>query len=369
MKKTTIQLKKIRKQKPTRATERAPNSSRKPSATLAKPDQPPPTPKTTVDAWNERRDQRKAEHAAMIAEDPWKASQTAQAQLDDALELFSALIDKGALHYTLKSVDGTQDHSTDQAAQCLCSRISYMTRLVASFAHAGHPDFVASAWGAAKFLTELVHDLAFDKETAPVLERYARRSLFLPSLRARPATFTHDFQAVAETLHLSENCLCHMEGASTHKLDSPITHLVAEVVELIGWIQEHLRSGRELYTHSRKVHPDQRSKKPPSKGDSAFASRIDAMTEDEYLVSFQHCRPATLHYDKLPPLTKATADEWWIKAVRPEITLRFTTLEGTRVYALLNGNKPHEKLDDLRRRGKSALRSLSRPTPQDPHPS
>ena len=59
----------------------------------------------------------------MIAEDPWKASQTAQAQLDDALELFSALIDKGALHYRLKSVDGTQDLSTDEAAQCLCSRI------------------------------------------------------------------------------------------------------------------------------------------------------------------------------------------------------------------------------------------------------
>jgi len=369
MKKMPTKMKKIRKQKPARATKRAPNSFRKPSATLAKPDQPPQPQKTTVDAWNERRDQRKAEHAAMIAEDPWKASQTAQAQLDDALELFSALIDKGALHYRLKSVDGTQDHSTDEAARCLCSRISYLTRLVASFAHAGHPDFVASAWGAAKSLTELVHDLAFDKETAPVLERYARRSLFLPSLRARPATFTHDFQAVAETLHLSENCLCHMEGASTHKLDSPITHLVAEVVELIGWIQEHLRSGRELYTHSRKVHADQRSKKHPSKGDNAFARRIDAMTEDEYLVSFQHCRPATLHYDKLPPLTKATADEWWNKAVRTEITLRFATLEGTRLYTLLKGYKSHQKLDDLRRRSKLALRSLARPTPQNPHPS
>ena len=352
MKKMTAKMKKIRKQKPARATKRAPNSFRKPSASLAKPDQPPPAQKTTVDAWKERQDQRKAEHAAMIAADPWKASQTAQAQLDDALELFSALIDEGALHYTLKSVDGTQDHSSDEAAQCLCSRISYLTRLVASFAHAGHPDFVASAWRGAKFLTEVVHDLAFDKETAPVLERYARRSLFLPSLRARQGTFTHDFQTVAETLHLSEDCLCHMEGASTHKLDSPITHLVAEVVELIGWIQEHLRSGRELYTHSRKVYADQRSKKHPSKGDNAFARRIDAMTEDEYLVSFQHCRPATLHYDKLPPLTKATADEWWNKAVRTEITLRFATLEGTRLYTLLKGYKPHQKLDDLRRRSK-----------------
>ncbi|MEI8352658.1 MAG: hypothetical protein WCG36_10170, partial [bacterium] len=81
MRKMPTKMKKIRKQKPTRATKRAPNSSRKPSATLAKSDQPPQPPKTTVDAWRERRDQRKAEHATMIAEDPWKASQTAQAQL------------------------------------------------------------------------------------------------------------------------------------------------------------------------------------------------------------------------------------------------------------------------------------------------
>jgi hypothetical protein len=160
-----------------------------------------------------------------------------------------------------------------------------------------------------------------------------------------------------------------MADNAVHRLDSPVTHLIAEMVESIAWTQEHLRAGRELYARFRAPRVAARRATRVPKEDTAFANRIAAMTEDEYLVKLHHCRLDTLHYDSLPPLTKATADEWWNKAVRQEVTRRFAFLDGTRLYALLRGNKPHEKLDDLRRRGKDALRSLARPTPQNPHPS
>ena len=76
-----------------------------------------------------------------------------------------------------------------------------------------------------------------------------------------------------------------------------------------------------------------------------------------------------LQYEGLPPLTRSTAGEWWSKAVRAEVTRRFQGLEHTLLYAELQGNKAHEKLDDLRRRAKSALRSLAHPDPQNPQPS
>ena len=369
MKTSTLRTKKSRQQQPPRAAKPTQVPSQPPPAASAKTDQPAPAPKQELDAWLESRKQRKAEQTALIAADPRKAMSVAQDRLDYGIELFSALIEKGVLYYEQKTTDGTQDFSCDHAAQSLCSRLSSLNQKFAKYARAGHPDFVAAAWWTAKLFAELVHDLAFDKETARKLESYARRSLFLPSLRARPGTFTHDFQTVAETLHLSEDCLCHMADSAAHRLDSPVTRLIAEVVESIGWAQEHVRIGREFYTRSRELHADPKFMARLPKGEATFAHRLNAMTEDEYLVQIHHSRPETLHYDRLPPLTRATADEWWIKAVRQEVTKCFASLQGTRLHALLKGNKPHEKLDDLRRRGKDALRSLGRPTPQNPHPS
>jgi len=354
--KATRQLRKTTSAKPTRSAKDTQAPATVPAANAGE------------DAWRERRKQRKAEQEALIATDPRNAMNVAQDHMDYAVEVFSALINKGALFFPLESVDG-KDFSSDHAAQCLCSRFSSLTQQVAKYARLGHRDFIAATWWAARLFTEVVHDLAFDKATAQELEWYARRSLFLPSLRARPGSFTYDFQTVASTLHLSEDCLCHMTDSAAHKLDSPVTSLIADVVEFIGWTQEHTRFGREFYANARKRHANRRSRARLPKPDADYARRIEAMTEDEYLVTIHHCRPETLHYDRLPPLTKATADEWWTKAVRQEVTKRFPSLAGTRLHALLKGNKPHEKLDDLRRRGKHALRSLARPTPQNPHPS
>lgn len=351
----------------TKATAKAAAVKPPPAAVPAAPAAPA---KPEADNWRERWRQRKAEQAAMIADDPQAAMRVAHDRLDYGVEVLCALIEQRALFHVWKSKDGTLDHSWDDAAQCFCSRFSYMTEQAVKFARAGHRDMFGSIWTAAKQLTEVIHDLAFDKNAAPEVARYARGSLFLPSLRARTATgFTHDFQAVADALHLSEDCLCHMADAAGHKLDSPVTRLIAEVVESIGWAQEHLRMGRDSYRRSKALHANAAYMARLPESDAAYARRVDAMTEDEYLVQIHYTRPETLHYDALPPLTKSTAEEWWTKAVRQEVTHRFPDLKGSRLYTLLKGVKDHKKLDDLRRRGKSALHSLARPDPQSPQPS
>jgi hypothetical protein len=369
IKKTTTQKKMIRKQKPARATKRVQNSSRKPSAKLAKTDQPTPTQKTTMDDWKERWDQRKAERAAMISADPENALTTARDRFDAGAELLFELVEKRTLYREYKNIPGLPDGTWDPAAECLASRFGTLSRHAAKYALAGHRDMIHAVWSAARLLTETIHDLAHDQNRARELTCITRRSLFLPSLRARPATFTHDFQVVADNLHLSEGCVCHMSDRAAYKLDSPITRLIAERVEIIGHFQDQVMLGHERYALTCSLLDDADYMKQATPDNINYLRSIAAMPVDEYLVKMAACRPEILHYAHLPDLTKATADEWWTKAVRQDITRHFKTLEGTRLYTLLKGYKPHQKLDDLRRRGKSALRSLARPTPQNPHPS
>jgi hypothetical protein len=353
--------------KPPRSVKRTPAPAPLTPTKRAKP--APSAAKTETQAWLERRKQRQAEQAALIAADPQQAMSVAQERLDYGVELLCALIESGTLFHEIKSVDGTFHDSCELAGGCLSTRFAYLARQAAKYALAGHGDFIGVVWSAAQLLTEAVHELACDKDHARELEKHARRSLFLPSLRARATTFTHNFQEVADSIHLSEDCLCHVADTAAYKLDSRVTRLVAEVVEFIGWTQAHLKAERDMYAHTCALLTDRRVMARKPKDSTAYARRVAAMTVEEYLVKSRCCRPETLHYDSLPPLTKATADEWWAKAVRQELTRRFADLAGSRLHDQLKGVKPHEKLDDLRRRGKSALRSLARPTPPDPHPS
>lgn len=305
----------------------------------------------------------------MIAADPEKALSTARELFDAGTQLLFDLVEKKALYREYRDIPGLPDGDRDAATECLASRFGTLSRQVAKYARAGHRDVTLAVWSAAHVLTETIHDMALNKERARELEVFARRSLFLPSLRAIPATFTHDFQVVAGNLHLSENCLCHMAGRAAHKLDAPITRLIAERVEIIGHLRDVVMMTHDRYalTCALLEDADYMKRAPPHAIEHVRS--VAAKPVEDFLVNDGFCRPEHLHYADLPELTKDTADEWWRMAVRDQVTRLFADMEGTHLYRLLKGNKPHEKLDDLRRRGKSALRSLARPTPQNPHPS
>jgi hypothetical protein len=369
MKKRTPRKKHIRQQKPTRAVRKRTNPLRTRQAKAKKTAQPTPAPKTETDTWVTRLNQQKKERAAMIAADPEKALTTARELFDAGAQLLFDLVEKKTLYREYRDRPGLPDGDRDAATECLASRFGTLSRQVAKYALAGHRDVPLAVWSAAQLLTETIHDLAFNKDRARELEVFARRSLFLPSLRAIPATFTHDFQAVAGNLHLSEDCLCHMAGRAAHKLDAPITRLIAERVEIIGHLHDVVMIGHDRYALTCALLEDADYMKRAKPNAIAYVRSVAAKPVEDFLINDAFCRPEHLHYADLPELTKDTADEWWRMAVRDQVTRVFAKMEGTPLYGLLKGNKPHEKLDDLRRRGKNALRSLARPTPQNPHPS
>jgi hypothetical protein len=319
-------------------------------------------------AWREQQKERKAAREALIAAGPMEALFVAKDNLEQALALFYDLIDSRLVYYPYESEEGADDLSHDDAERCLRAAFAGLVDQIVKRARAGSNDCIAATWIAANAFATAIHDLAFNKATARKLQLMARPALFLPSLRARQGTFTHDFQTVADAVRLSEDCLCNMSDNATHRLDSPVTFLIAQVVEDVGWAQGYVRGWRDIYASGRRNSAQAASSPDASQEAVAFARRYESMTEEQYLVEHS-CSPLYLQYDALPPLTKATVEEWWTTAVRREVTRRFRSMKGTRLYDLLKGNKPHEKLDDLRRRGKMALRSLARSAPQDPHPS
>jgi hypothetical protein len=368
MKKSSPSRKKTQQAKPTRTAKRAPRPSRASAAVPAATAQPTPDPATGTRRWIEQWKQRKAEHVAMIEADPEKALSVAREQIDYGTLLLVELLERKTLFTQYRDVPGFPDGDSDPVGDCLASRFGTLAQHVAKYARAGRHDLILAVWSAAKLLTETIHDLAFDKDHARTLQTFTRRSMFLPSLRARPATFTYDFQTVADALCLSEDCLCDMSDRAAHKLDSPVTRLIAERVEIVGYIQDHLFFERERHAFTRSLLDNVTYMKRATPDEIEHTRRLAAMSVEDFLVKQGACRPEFVHYHDLPALTKDTVDEWWNKAVRDQVTRLFAELEGTHVYSLLKGNKPHEKLDDLRRRGKSALRSLAPPPLKTPTP-
>ncbi len=325
-----------------------------------------PVPKTQSAAWRAWRELQKAENEALRHVDPVIALIVARNRIRDGFEVLSQLIDRGSV---VLQTPGGPNATNDPAADALCFAFEQLKLKVAQHARNGRPEFVATTWSAGLFFAEMIHELAANKKAVPKLVRLARRSLYLPSLQARQPTFTYGFKDVANILHLAEDCLSNTAKKAQHRLDTPITKMVADIVESIGVIQEQLRVARGVHQSIRSAYADPQSLVGLPKSVVAYIKSADVGTEEQYLKR-QSFRPETLNYDSLPPLTKATADEWWDKAVSQEVSRRLNEHgpESMRLRKLVHYLKPYEQFADLRRRSKIALRSLARPTVKTPPP-
>lgn len=367
MKKSSHRTKKVSPGKPARTAKRPPVKSRSPMAAEAVRGVQGSKSEFSLHKW---RDQQQAEQAALIAVDPWMAMCVAKERMREGFEVLSQLVDQGALARPSKGENGALNTSGDPALDAICRAFELLKHKVAQHTRNGRTECVAATWGAGLFFAELIHELAANEVTARKLERHARRSLYLPTLQARQPTFTYDFKHVADVLHLAEDCISNTAKDAQHRLATPITNLVVDIVESIGVIQVSLRAARATYQRIRAAYADPKSRAglPPTA--VALLEGTDAMTEDEYLV--RHGFSAeNLSYDALPPLTKATADVWWDRAVKQVVNRRLSDPgpESKRLRRLVHYLKPYEQLADLRRRCKSALCTVVRPTQQTPTPS
>jgi hypothetical protein len=364
-KKSKPAKKTIRRKKPAPTAKRKTGSSRRP--TPAKAAQGTQMPQTASDVLRELQELQKVDNKALRNVDPLMAMFVASNRIRDGVEVLSQFIDQETLVLPSK---GGLNPSRDPASDALCRAFELLMHQVAQYARNGRPEFVAATWAAGLFFAEMIHELAANKKALPKLEQLARRSLYLPSLQARQPTFTYGFKDVAKTLHLGEDCISNTAKKAKHRLDTPITKWVADIVESIGAIQEQLRVARGVYQRIRSAYADPQSLVGLPKSVVDYIASADVGTEEQYLERHSF-RPETLSYDSLPPLTKATADEWWDKAVKQEVSrlLDASGPEIKRLRQLVNYLKPYEQPADLRRRSKVALRTLARPTRQAPPPA
>jgi len=309
-----------------------------------------------LEAWNQRYRKIQKKIAIRVKTDPRAAMREAHEALDYGVEILLKLIEAKTFFYRLVATDGSEDHVHDDAISSLCSRANWIDDKVAEFARAGDPAALIRIWCGGKQFAEVIHHVAMTNPQR--LKLLAGDSLFCPSLRAKPKTFTHDFEAIVKAIGLSDDCIINMDSSAMHQLDKPPTRLVAEILQEIAswrrtikWDEQSLRNMREASIS----HP------------GGEWEKYRNISVEDWLRSQYPRRPEIFIYRQLPAFNKNTVPEWWEKAVKPYLEKRETLerIRGTPFYTSLckatETHKDYEVRDELKRRCKPKLMSLAKP--------
>lgn len=150
------------------------------------------------------QEQRLAKHDKEVEEmrsDPRGTLHAAHEAIDHGTTLLLRLIESGLLHQELHSTDG-EDFSSDEAFDCLASRIDYLTRQLVRLAEKKTPHACMHLWCQAKTLAEAFGRLALIHPQE--FRSVAESSLTMPSLRACNPKFSADSSAIAAAVHLAK---------------------------------------------------------------------------------------------------------------------------------------------------------------------
>lgn len=296
---------------------------------------------------------------AAMQSDPRAVKKQARQSIDHGAELLLKLIRSKKLFYRADFTDGIErpHEAHDEAEGCLCDRVSWLIREVCKLAKEGRFAPVNTVWHGAEDLVETIHDMAL-KGTVDKLRFIARHSLYLPSLRARAKTFSHDFAKVQEALELSKDCIVNMDSEALHQLDRPATRLVAEILEDIASWQCHIRHEEQMLQTFQRCQAER-------PGD--IFDEYRGLTLADYWLQSYPRYPEVLGYRDLPPLDRKTWPVWWEKAVKPRLEAPETLeeIKGTAFFEELRkattSGKDYEVRDELKRRCKPKVKALARP--------
>jgi hypothetical protein len=295
---------------------------------------------------------------ARIQADPKAAHLNASQSISAEAVVLLKLIRSKKLLQKFQYTDGIDrpHEAHDEAERALCDQVTWLVREVCKLARQGRFAPVNTVWHGARAMVETIHEMAL-LGTVDNLRCMARDSFFLPSLRAKPKTFSHDFDKVAAAIGLSEECVINMDSEALHQMDRPVTRFVAEMIEEIA------SEKREVERAEETLAMFQRLAKEEPKGE--FAKYRGVALED-YWRKQRPFQPEALSYRKLPPLSKSTVPTWWTIAVKPLLD-RPETLErikGTQLYDELckaTDGKDYQIRDELKRRCRPRLASLAKP--------
>lgn len=303
-------------------------------------------------AWRQEQKEREQRMAAAVQADPRAAIKEAWQAMDYGVDLLLKVVDDAKLKEATPWL-------RDDALRLLSVRVDCLANDLARRTRAGDSRCAAIAWYAALALVEGIHFLALKQPER--LRGTARRALFLPSLRATARTFDHDFPVIADAIQLSADCTVDMGPDARHQLDQPVTRFVAGLIDTIEYWKEIAEGAVDTVNGLRAA-----VEKNPT---GEFGPWRRLTLEEHWNGSYPR-HPEKLAYRNLPPLTKATCDEWWNLAVKPmlEHPDMMIRIRGSRLHEeIVRGTetgKDYEVRDELKRRCRPKLKSLAREAKQ-----
>lgn len=264
---------------------------------------------------NEEQEKTLFEHdeeEKFITSDPRAALRKAHEALDYGSTILLKMIRSGILRSENHYTDGTLYDVTDEALECLASRISYLNRQLIRLADENAPDGCRHLWFQSKSLTEAFLRLALlhPEEFQP----FAETSLTMPSLRSKSPKFTVDAGAIAAAIKLagkhpapdiSDNRI--RAGAECHRL-------IAEIFDQIFWYRREYESASRSWQIMQNF--------------SETREQYEGCTIEEFLL-MRHMHPTRvqklLRCASLPEWPKGPK-EWWNDGVLPEVREEFQRL-------------------------------------------
>ena len=248
------------------------------------------------------KDKLKVWRDELLESDPHGAMLEAHELLNSGIEILLKLME------CKQPVVG--DFIVDGAETMLCNHASRMINKLCTLVSTGHRTPIRLAWEKAKDLTVTIHNLALTG-LHEELRNIARDSIFMPSLQAKPKNFTFDFEEIAKTIQLSENCAINLKRNARIRLDAGPTIIIVRTIDQLTQLQRNARSEAESF-YRQKAEAVKRGNECP-----AYLQPYQDRTLEDYLQwSYsEELAKDLLRCQNLPPFRKDTADEWWEKAI------------------------------------------------------
>lgn len=191
-----------------------------------------------------------------------------------------------------EGLDKVVPNSKAQALGALCSAARSINYFLVELAKRENEEAVETLWDDCSEMTRAIKMLAMSKPE--VLRPKARKSIYLPSFRAKIKKYTDDFQVVSEAIELSKDSAVKTGDDAKFDLDGLITQFAVNLLEEADKKRRFLLQVKNLLDDS-------------------------AVLRERAFKVLTELGELDLTYLDLSPYGKKTARAWWEICIKPQL--------------------------------------------------